>query len=311
MRIPNGPANTAPLVWAVGLTNNDPASYSYGLSVALAPGNGAYFAADIFHTNWLGTNRYADTGGGSILLSRFDVNGSNVWSQFITGPNLTYTSYNMIASDSSGDVTVAGEIFGTTAFGGTNLSAPSGSGFIAQYNPNGSIRWAQTVPDYVFGLGAGGGQLYVSLQATVSGGVTNVSIGGLSNLTDRAWGVACLNGTNGHALWLRGVGDQFGADTSGLINDMPLISTSGTNVFFTGNAYGDSVVFGSLSVSLSGESGQYFARFDTNGNAQAATVFGSPTTMIWASAANASGVYVDGDFGGYSGFGNYFVTAPE
>jgi hypothetical protein len=307
----NGPVNTAPLVWAVGLTNNDPASYSYGLDVALAPGNGAYFAAEIFRTNWLGTNRFADNGSGSILLSRFDVNGSNVWSQFITGPNLTYTSYNMLASDSSGDVTVAGEIFGTTAFGGTNLSAPSGSGFIAQYNSNGSVRWAQTVPDYIFGLASGAGRLYASLQATVSGGVTNVSIGGLSNLTDRAWAVACLNATNGQALWLRGVGDQFGADTTGLINDMPLVSTSGTNVFFTGNAYGDSVAFGGLSVSLPGGSGQYFARYDTDGNPQSASAFGSPTTMIWASAANSAGVYVDGDFDGYSGFGNYFVTAPE
>jgi hypothetical protein len=307
----NGPVNTAPLVWAVGLTNNDPASYSYALSVALAPGNGAYLAAEIVRTNWLGTNAFADSGNGSILLSRFDVNGSNVWSQFITGPSLTYTTYNMLAADGSGNVTLAGEIFGTTSFGGTNLSAPSGSGFIAQYNPNGSIRWAQPVPVYVYGLAYGGGRIYVSLQAAISGGVTNVSIGGLSNLTDRAWAVACLNATNGQALWLRDVGNQFGANTTGLINDMPLISTSGTNVFFAGNAFGTAVAFGALSVSVPGGSGQYFARYDTNGNAQFANVFGSPTTMVWAMAANASGVYVDGDFDGYSGFGNYFVTAPE
>ncbi len=101
------------------------------------------------------------------------------WSQFITGPNLTYTTYNMLVSDGSGDVTLAGEIFGTTGFGGTNLRGPSGSGFIAQYNPDGSIRWAQPVPVYVFGLAYGSGRIYVSLQAAISGGVTNVSIGGL------------------------------------------------------------------------------------------------------------------------------------
>jgi len=307
----NGPLNTAPLLWAVGLTNNDPASYSYGLDVALAPGNGAYLASEIFHTNWLGANRYADIGGGSILLSRFDVNGSNIWSQLIGGTNLTYTSYNMIASDSSGNVTVGGEMFGTTALGGTNLTTSGGSGFIAQYNPNGTIRWAKTVPNYVYGVAYGGGQLYVSLQATVSGGVTNVSIGSLSNLTDRSWGVACLNATNGQALWLRGVGDQFGANYVGLINDMPLMSSAGTNVFLTGNAYGSSVTFGSLSATLPGGRGQFFARYDTNGNPQFATVFGNPNSMIWAVAANTSGVYFDGDFDGYSGFGNYFVTAPE
>jgi len=298
-------------LWAVGLTNNDPASFSGADCVALAPGNGAYLAANLTGTNWLGANRYADSGSGSILLSRFDVNGSDVWSQFINGASLSYALYNELVSDSLGNVTLAGNLLGTTAFGGTNLSAPSGSGFIAQYNLTGNIRWAQTVPDYVSGLAAGGGQLYASLQAKISGGVTNVSIGGLSNLTDRAWAVACLNASNGQALWLRGVGDQFGANSSGVTNDMPLISVSGTNVFLAGNAYGNSASFGGLSVALPGGSGQYLARYDTNGNPQMATGFGSPTTEIWATTANTSGVYVSGDFDNYSSFGNFVIATSE
>jgi hypothetical protein len=56
---------------------------------------------------------------------------------------------------------------------------------------------------------------------------------------------------------------------------------------------------------------QYFARYDTNGNAQVATNFGSATTMPWASAADASGVYVSGDFDDYSSFGDDLITALE
>jgi hypothetical protein len=199
---------------------------------------------------------------------------------------------------------------GTINLGGTNLSSPSGGGFIVQYDSNGAVRWAQTIPVYTYGLAYGSGLLYVSLQSTVSSGVTNVSIGSLSNVTDRAWAVACLNATNGQPLWLRGVGHQYGANSAGLTIDMPLISVSGSNVFLTANTFGSSVVFGSLSVPLPGGRGQYFARYDTNGTPWAAKVFGSPTTMLWASAANASGVYVSGDFDSYSQFGNLVIAAP-
>jgi hypothetical protein len=297
-------------IWAVGLTNNQTASSSYGVAVAAAPGNGAYLASDFSGTNWLGTNKFVDAGGGSILLSRFDANGSNVWSRLIGGTNSIDTSYNMLVSDVSGNVTLAGNMSGTVNFGGTNLSAPSEGGFIVQYDTNGAVRWAQTIPVYTYTLAYGNGLLYISLQSAVSSGVTYASIGSLSNVTDRAWAVACLNATNGQALWLRGVGHQFGANFTGEINDMPLLSVSGSNVFLTANAYGASVVFGGLSVPLPGGRGQYFARYDTNGNPQSATAFGNPTTMIWASAANASGVYICGDFDSYSQFGNEVIAAP-
>jgi hypothetical protein len=297
-------------LWAVGLTNNQSASSSYGQCVAPAPGNGAYLASFLSGTNWLGTNIFVETAGGSILLSRFDANGSNVWSKFIGGANSIDTSYNMLVSDASGNVTLAGNMSGTVSFGGTNLSSPAGGGFIVQYDSNGAVRWAQTIPVYTYGLAYGNGLIYASLQSTVASGVPYASIGSLSNVTDRAWAVACLNAANGQPLWLRGVGHQYGANFTGEINDMPLISLSGSNVFLIANTYGSSVVFGGLSVPLPGGRGQYFARYDTNGNPQAATVFGNPTTMIWASAANASGVYVSGDFDSYSQFGNLVIAAP-
>ena len=179
-----------------------------------------------------------------------------------------------------------------------------------QYDANGAVRWARTLPVTTRSMACDNGLLYVSLQSTVSSGVTNVSIGSLSNVTDRAWAVACLNATNGQPLWLRGVGHQYGVSFSGLVFDWPLISVSGSNVFLTANTFGSSVVFGGLSVPVPGGRGQYFARYDTNGTPWAAKVFGSPTTMIWASAANASGVYVSGDFDSYSQFGNLVIAAP-
>ena len=199
-------ANGKP-IWAVGLTNNQPFSYSYGISVAPAPGNGAYLESDLIGTNWLGTNSFANNGAGSILLSRFDANGSNIWSRLIGETNDVFGLYNTLVSDESDNVTVAGVMSGTVDVGGTNLTAASGqSGFMVQYDANGTVRWAQVFPNFPLNLAYSGGKLYVSLQSGTSSGVTNVSIGALSNVTDRAWGVACLNATNGQALLAAGRG---------------------------------------------------------------------------------------------------------
>jgi hypothetical protein len=303
---------TGHVLWAVGLTNNDPVSYSYGVGVALAPGNGAYLASDLVGTNWLGTNGFTNNGSFSLLLSRFDANGSNIWSRFIGQSNTVFTVYNDLVADASGNVTAAGVFSGTVDFGGTNLTAPAGlGGFLVQYNSNGAALWAQAFAGSPLNLAEGGGQIYVSISSTTSGSVTSISLGSLSNITDRAYGLAAVNATNGQALWLRGVGEQSGAKAGGLNDDIPLISIAGSDVFLTGTAYGSNAVFGGLTVAVTGGRGQYFARYDTNGNALVATGFGSPTTMPWASTANASGVYVSGDFDYYSYFGDYLIAAPE
>jgi hypothetical protein len=299
-------------IWAVGLTNNQPSSYSYGVSVALAPGNGAYLASTLIGTNWLGTNQFVNNGGDSVLLSRFDANGSNVWSRLIGQTNQVFCSYNSLVSDASGNVTVGGILTGTADFGGTNLTAQGFGGFLAQYNSNGTLLWAQVLSGIPWNLAYGGGKIYVALSSVVSGGVTNLSFGSLSNLTDRAYGLVAVNATNGQPIWLRGVGEQYGAKTYGAgSDDIPLVSVSGSEVMLTGTAYGSTAVFGGLSVALSGGRSQYFARYDTNGNPQVATGFGSSTTTLWAATANNSGVYVSGDFDDYSQFGNYLVAAPE
>jgi hypothetical protein len=169
----------------------------------------------------------------------------------------------------------------------------------------------QDFPGFPQNLAYSAGRIYLSTAAVNSAGTTNLSLGSLSNLTDRAYGLAAVNATNGQALWLRGVGEQYGAKTNGgFSDDVPLVSVSGPDVFVTGTAYGSTALFGGLSVPLPGGRYQYFARYDTNGNAQVATNFGGATTMPWASTANSSGVYISGDFDSFAYFGNLLVAAP-
>jgi hypothetical protein len=300
-------------LWGVGLTNNSTNSSSFGEGVAIAPGNGVYLEAGVDGTNWLGTNKLVDSGNGSILIARYDANGSNIWFHLIGGTNGIFPFYNCIVSDASGNVTVAGTASGALNFGGTNVTAPTTGqqGFLAQYDSNGVVRWVQIFPEWVTDLAANGGRLYASEWSgyMAPGPTVTNSIGGLSLVTDRQWTIAALNTTNGQALWLRGLAAPYGSHV-GLIDDVPLLSASGSNVFVIGTGYGSGGQFGGLSVSWPGGRGQYFARYDTNGNPQVATSFGSPTTTTWASAANASGVYVSGDFDYYSQFGNDVIAAP-
>ena len=293
------------------MTNDDTASYSYADDVAVAPGNGAYLLSQIIGTNWLGTNQYTNNGF-SLLLSRFDSNGSNLWSRPIGRTNLVFSGYNTLVADASGNVTVGGYLSGSLDFGGTNIALPAGyNGFLAQYDSNGTVLWLQTLPAYPQSLAQSGGQIYCSFTAYTSGGTTNVGAGNTITTTDRAFGLAALNATSGQVLWVRGVGGLYGAPSPGIGDDNPRISASGTDVFLLGTAYGASAVFGELNVPIADGRGQYFARYDTNGNAQVATNFGSTTTMTWASSANSSGVYVCGDFDEYTEVGDYLVTAME
>jgi hypothetical protein len=161
------------------------------------------------------------------------------------------------------------------------------------------------------------GHLYASVQTETSGGTTNIVIGGVSNVTDRAWAAACLNDTNGQTVWVRGVGAPYGSAngnpyaTPGLADDAPCLAISGTNVFLTGVAYNSNAAFGAITVNFGDLRGQYFARYDTNGNAQVATTYGSVTTTPIAAVADAKGdVYVSGDFDTFADFGNDLIATP-
>jgi len=304
----NAVVNSSPIAWIVGLTNNDTASFSYADCVALAPGNGTYLASILSGTNWLGTNRIANNGGFSILLSRFDPNGSNLWSRQIgTNATVAIQGYNNLVADAAGNVTIAGVLNGTADFGGTNVTFAGFGGFLVQYAANGGLRWVQSFPTFPQNMAENSGQIYVAIQAAGSGSATNLTYGSLTVPTDRAHGLVAVNATNGQPLWIVGVGEPFG--TGGAV-DSPLIAVAGADVFVTGTAYGSPASFGGLSVAVPGDQGQYFARFDTNGNAEVATAYGGGTTMPWAATATASGVYVAGDFDNYAEFGDFFITAP-
>ena len=313
--VKQSPAGAA--LWAVAITNTG-AGNSSAFGVAAAPGGGVYLAGDVLGTNWIGTNQLTDHGNGDIFLARFDGNGSNLWVRNFGGTNTDFTIINSLAADPSGNVTVLGLLGGgAVTIGTSNYNVVGQEGVIIQLDPTGAVRWSQLLanefPQYVT---SSAGRLYVSVTTATSGGTTNVVIGGVTYVTDRTWAVACLNGTNGQAIWVRGVGTRYGSSQGNpyagyVIDDVPRLAVSGTNVFLTGAAYDSSAIFGAITVNFGDMRGQYLARYDTNGNVQVATTYGSLTTTPIAAVADANGnVYVSGDFDTFSWFGKNLLATP-
>jgi hypothetical protein len=296
-------------VWVVTITNNGSGS-AYAQDIAPAPGGGVYAAGSFSGTNWLGNTLLQDSGQGTIFLARLDADGHTVWVQTINTTSGSYIPLNCLVADTSGNVTLGGFINGPATIGASNLTVSGQAGFLAQFNESGTVNWAEPLSNPVEYLQYGGGTIYASLINWI-GVNTSYTVGGLVNDMDLNWTLAAINATNGKGIWLRDVGEAKG-EFPGVLDDYPEIALSGTNLFLVGTAYGSSAVFGPFTVPITGGRGQYFARYDTNGNAQLATGFGSPTTQPQAAVADASGnVYVAGNFDTYSYFGNDILAAPR
>ena len=293
-------------LWGRSITNNGNGS-SYAQCVAAAPGGGIYASGVFSGTNWLGTNKLVDVAGGSTYLARFDSNGNVLWIQTITGTNGNFTEYHDLTSDPAGNVTISALISGGTRVGTSNVFVLGQQGVLAQFDANGNLRWLQLPsgwPDYLtYNAGCLYGAMYGALTSY---------IGGVTNLSDRRNALFSLNATNGQGNWLRGLAAHLDqGNPYGFLDDEPLVAVSGTNVFVAGIAWGSNAVFGAYSVTFPMSKGEYLARYDTNGNVQLATTFGSEYTWPWSMQADASGnVYIGSDFDTYSIFGNDIIAAP-
>jgi hypothetical protein len=257
-------------------------------------------------TNWLGTNMLVDTAGSSAFLARFDTSGNFLWVRTITGSNFNFISYHRLVSDSAGNVTLSALVSGTAAIGNTNVTVTGQQGLLVQFDANGNVRWLEEPSAWPVYLSSQNGRIYGAM-----GGHTVNYVGGVTNISDRHYALFSLNATNGQGLWVQGFAAQTNVGNPyGLIDDNPVLTVSGTNLFVAGTAW-TNATFGPFSVNFPGPKGQYFARYDTNGNAQIATAFGSQYTAPWSIAADANGnVYVGGDFDTYSIFGNDIIAAP-
>ncbi|MCK5052547.1 MAG: SBBP repeat-containing protein [Candidatus Cloacimonetes bacterium] len=211
-----------------------------------------------------------------------------------------------IAIDDNGNTYVTGSFRDTATFGSYSLSS-SGSGdiFIAKMDANGNWLWAIQAGGSGFDGGHGiaideNGNSYVTgifMDTATFGSYSLNSSGGYDIF------VAKIDAT-GNWLWVTQAGES-GWDSGNTI----ALDDNG-NSYLTGWFEG-TTIFGSYSLTSSGESDIFAAKMDANGNWQWATeAGGSGTDEGYTIATDDNGnSYVTGCFEGTATFGPYSLNS--
>ncbi len=302
-------------LWIAAITNNGTGNAA-AYCVAPNTDGGAFLAGDYSGSNFLGSTALPFANEG-MFLGRFSSGGSNVWLKTLGVTNGGFITQNCLASDPSGNVTLAALFNGPIAnIAGSNVVISGQQSVVFQLNAAGTLKWVTVCPGFVNYIIYNGGRIYASFTTIANGSSTNAAIGGMTNATDRAWALAALNDSTGLPVWIRGLGARSGSQNGNpfyrfVTDDVPRLAASGTDVFVTGAAYDSTAVFGAITVPFGALRGQYFARYDTNGNAQAAVAYGSTTTTPTCAIADSGGdVYVCGTFDDSTTFGQFVLGGP-
>lgn len=123
-------------------------------------------------TDFDGTTLASVGGSDDAFLAKYSGTGILLWVQQAGGSLPDYAT--ALTLDRAGNVVVAGQFQGPIIFGSTTIGrAGMSAGFLAQYDANGNLQWAQDLPESVVGGVAANdvGELYVAGALAPTGGV--------------------------------------------------------------------------------------------------------------------------------------------
>ena len=112
-------------------------------SVAIAPDDTIWVVGQSTGTLNLGGTNIVSGGGNNNpdpFIGHFTANGDHMLSWRFGGPNGNYA--NGVTVDASGNIYVCGTFSGVCDFGGGQVSASGGAGFVASWSASGVLRWS-------------------------------------------------------------------------------------------------------------------------------------------------------------------------
>ncbi|MDH4038705.1 MAG: T9SS type A sorting domain-containing protein [Candidatus Krumholzibacteria bacterium] len=267
--------------------------------VAMDAGGNVYMAGAFYSTVNLGGGNLISAGTEDIFLAKFDASGVHQWSQRF-GDALPQ-SVTSLATDTAGNVIVAGGFYGSVDFGGGSLvSAGETDGYLVKFSPAGTHQWSKRFGDAnlqecraVATDPAGNVLVTGFFGGTVNfGGANLVSAGGFDVY------LAKFN-PGGLHQWSQRFGDadnQLG---------LSVATDPSGNVVITGDMQG-TVNFGGANLVSPTSYDIFLAKFASNGAHQWSQRFGDAfwndegTSVV---ADGASFIYLTGSFGGTVNFG--------
>ncbi len=261
------------LAWAKragGLSSvADPEFFDY--SVSAFAGGSCLVTGDFYRTAIFGpgeTNETALTSAGKkdIFIARYNSDGTLAWARQVSGANSDNGSCVSALANGSGLVT--GSFSGTVTFGAGEAnetvltSSTGGEGFIARYNPDGTLAWAKKRVG-VFGSGvstlADGSCLVTgTLMGTVTFGAGEANETALTSAGDADIFIARYN-PDGTLVWAkRAGGTEWDAGSS-------VSAIEGGSCLVTGLLNGDATFgFGEANETVL-TAGGFIARYNPDG----------------------------------------------
>jgi hypothetical protein len=257
----------------------------------------------------------AYSGGSNAVLVKYNSSGAAQWAQSVSG-STSYSEFNSVAVDSTGNVYAAGYQYGTGSFDYGNSKTAQGPAsnenvVLVKYNPSGDTQWAKSVT-------AGPTSSYFNSVAVDSAGTVYAAGYQGSGSFDyggskTAQGPASSNNvvlvkynSSGEAQWARSVS---GSTSNSLFSSVAV--DSGGNVYAAGRQagtgtfdYGNGVT---STGTYSGGNNVLLVKYSSSGDAQWARSLSAGTDVSVfhsVAAGGASAVYAAGQQWG-TGIFNY------
>jgi hypothetical protein len=222
-----------------------------GNGIALDGASNVYVTGYFSGTTAFGSTNLTSGGNGGlpdIFLAKYNPVGNLLWVRQAGGTN--DDEGNAVASDSAGNITVAGKFSSAATFGNTNISGNGVDIFVARYDSTGNFRWVQKAGgnDMIYGDTAFGVAADASSNVTVTGYFSgNASFGNTNVMTAGFDDVFCSKYDNaGNLLWVRAAG---GTD---LDIGYGVACDTLSNVFLAGFFASSSIVFDGLTLTNRG-----------------------------------------------------------
>jgi hypothetical protein len=207
------------LIWAKSAGASDRHDYALGIAVDSAGNSyvtGYFYGTPTFGQGDPNQTVLTNTGNSDVFIAKYNHNGELIWAKSASGASFEY-AYD-IAVDSAGNSYVTGYFYGTPTFGqGDPNQTILGTGnriiFVAKYNHNGELIWAEGEGDTSYAQPNGiaidsAGNSYVTgvFSGTATFGLDDPNPTVLTSAGNNDIFVAKYN-HSGEIIWAKSVGD--------------------------------------------------------------------------------------------------------
>ena len=244
-----------------------------------------------------------------IFLTKTDLNGNCLWSKQ-AGGTLDDFGYS-VTSDINGNIFLVGSVLDSAYFDTIHVAR---GGILAKYDINGNCLWAKNIISYTNTLGNMGSSIKIGeiridnnelylIGSNVEDTLTiDNSVLQQSNYYGK---VIAKFDLNGNLIWYKQLAGPSSFGISALSTDAL------SNIYVTGSFSNGIAIFENDTITSSGSTDMFFAKYDTNGN------------KIWVTNPNASqnsygidissdldgNIYLTGAFKGLANFGSFVVNS--